>query len=83
LQGLGTGWVEILTALHDERGVADGSVFKDTNGRKTVGTAAVREGGVAEGEADVEGNDRIEAEGFIHCVLFCVRFFFGARLEKW
>lgn len=55
--------------MHSKSRVADGCVFEDANWGKTVGPAAAGEGGIVEGEADVEGDDGVEAEGFVHCVL--------------
>ena len=65
---------EIRSALHEERRVADGSVLQDADRGEAVGTAAVRKSGVFQSETDVEGNDGVQAEGFIHHVLEGVSF---------
>ena len=47
------GRVEVWTAVHVQRRVADRGVFQDANGLVSVGAAAGGEGGVFEGEADL------------------------------
>ena len=65
---------EIRSALHEEGGVADGCVLQDPNRGEAVGAAAVGKSGVFQSETDVEGNDGVEAEGFIHHVLEGISF---------
>ena len=66
----GRGWrVEIEAALHYYWRVADWGVLADTDGFEAGGTAAVGEGGVVEGEADVEGDTWVEAENFVQAML--------------
>lgn len=64
--------VEVGAALHYEGGVADGGIGEDADGGEVVGarTAAGGEGCVFQGEADVERDGGVEAEGFVHCILF-------------
>ena len=61
--------VEIGTALHTQSRVADRRVFENTNWGEAVGTTATGKSGVMEREADVEGDDGVESEDFVHGVL--------------
>jgi hypothetical protein len=59
------GWVQIGAALHYERRVGDFCASGDTDGFITAGTAAMREGCVFEGYADVDGDGGVDAEDLV------------------
>ncbi|KAI9171981.1 Aromatic amino acid aminotransferase [Paramyrothecium foliicola] len=64
-EGLGHGGVQVGTALHDEGGVADRSVLEDGKGLRTVLAAASGQRGILQGEANVEGDDRVESQDLV------------------
>ena len=55
------GRVEVLTALHDDRRVANRGVLQDTNWLVTIRTTTVRQRRVVQGQAHIEGDDGVEA----------------------
>ena len=67
------GGVEVGTSLHGQGTVCNWCIFENANWRETIWTTAMGEGGIVECEADIEWNDGIEAECFVHDVLLMVR----------
>lgn len=64
-KSLRDGRVQIRAALHDERRVTDGRVLEHRERLGAVGAAASGQSRVLEGDADVEGHGRVEAERLV------------------
>ena len=64
-EGLGGRRVQVFAALHGVGGVDDAVALHDGDGEVAVRSAAIGEGGVCEGEAEVVGDGWVEAEAFV------------------
>lgn len=51
--------------MHDEGRVSDVGVLGDSHGIEAEGSTAAGDGGVFEGETDIEGDGGVHAEGFV------------------
>ena len=63
------GRVDVGPVLEDERAVADRRVFEDGEGLRAVGPAAAGERRVGQRDADVVGDDGVEAQRLVERVL--------------
>ena len=61
--------IQVAPALHQQGRVPDGGILADADGLQAVGPAAVRQRGVVQGQADVEGHARVQAQRLAEDVL--------------